>query len=215
MKLCVLFLCSVLCADPVPFEKAAEDIVNAGRFLNEWRLCPATSGNISVRVEPELVAITASGKHKGELTTDDILLVDLEGKVQNSSKKPSAETLLHTSLYALFPDVGAVLHNHSLNGTLLTLRNSTADTLVTEGYEIHKALRGITTHESTVNIPIFENSQDMVALAAEVVAYLKTHPQTYGYLIRGHGFYTWGKDMKEAKIRVEAFEYIFECELRR
>jgi|SRR5579871_3662304 len=196
------------------FDQAAEEIVDAGIFLNHFGLCPATSGNLSRRLEEQLVAVTVSGKHKGELSAEDVLIVDLSGNAHAGSKKPSAETLLHTALYALFPDVGAVLHTHSLNGTILTRLNPSKKMPVTEGYEIHKAFPGIKTHESRVEIPIFENSQDIAAMAAEVSAYLQHHPHVYGFLIRGHGFYTWGRDMKEAKIRVETFEYLFESELK-
>ncbi len=196
------------------FDQAAEEIVEAGVFLNRLGVCPATSGNLSRRLEDQFVAVTASGKHKGELTTEDVLIVDLNGNAQDSAKKPSAETLLHTAIYALFKDVGAVLHTHSLNGTVLTRLIPSEKMLVTEGYEIHKAFPGIKTHESQLKIPIFENSQEIAAMAAEVSAYLEEHPDVYGFLIRGHGFYTWGRDMKEAKIRVEAFEYLFETELK-
>jgi methylthioribulose-1-phosphate dehydratase len=163
-------------------------------------------------VGPDLAAITVSGKHKGELIPDDIMLVDLEGKAYNSAKMPSAETLMHTLVYSLFEDVGAVLHHHTVNGTVLSrlLVNSFA----TEGYEMHKAFRGYTTHESRVEIPIFENSQDYPALAIQVREYLQAHPDTLGFFLRGHGLYTWGRDMKEAKIRVETFEFLFEAELK-
>ncbi len=198
----------------VNFDQAAEEIVEAGSFLNRLGLCPATSGNLSRRLEEQFVVVTASGKHKGELTSEDVLIVDLEGKSQGGTKKPSAETLLHTAIYALFKDVGAVLHTHSLNGIVLTRIMPSEKMLVTEGYEIHKAFPGIKTHDSRVEIPIFENSQDIATMAAEVTAYLQEHPHVYGFLIRGHGFYTWGRDMKEAKIRVEAFEHLFETELK-
>lgn len=48
-------------------------------------------------------------------------------------------------------------------------------------------------------------------MAAEASSYLQKHPNVCGFLIRGHGFYTWGLDMQEAKNRVEAFEYLFEA----
>jgi len=197
------------------FANSAEDeIIETGQFLNKSGLCPATSGNISVRTSTDEVAITASGKHKGELTSDDILIVDLNGKPIGGSKKPSAETLLHTVLYANNENIGAVIHTNSLNGTVLTRFFAYQNAFITEGYEIHKAFPGITTHQSEVVIPIFENSQDMVALSKEVTLYLQAHPDTFGFLIRGHGLYTWGRTMREAKIRVEAFEYLFECELK-
>ncbi len=195
-------------------EKVADEIVKGGQFLNQAGLCPATGGSLSIRIAPELVAITVSGKHKGELTSDDIMLVNLEGKAQYTTKKPSAETLLHTLVYALFDDAGCVLHTHSVDGAVLSKLLAPKNAMVTEGYEMHKAFRGITTHETTLTMPIFENSQDYPTIAAEVSAYLKTHPNVFGFFLRGHGLYTWGRDMKEAKIRVETFEYLFESELK-
>jgi methylthioribulose-1-phosphate dehydratase len=213
----IISLCALIPYLNLPalsFDRAAEEIVDAGVFLNRFGLCPATSGNLSRRLDEHYVAVTASGKHKGELAAEDILIVDLSGNVQGSAKKPSAETLLHTAVYALFNEAGAVIHTHSLNGTVLTRLMPSKNALVTEGYEIHKVFPGIKTHESQLEIPIFENSQDIAAMASEVTAYLQEHPNVCGFLIRGHGFYTWGRDMKEAKNRVEAFEYLFETELK-
>jgi methylthioribulose-1-phosphate dehydratase len=166
------------------------------------------------RVDSDLIAITVSGKHKGELTTNDVMLVDTDGKSIIPGKKPSAETALHTLVYRQFSQTGAVLHTHSVNGTVLSRLLAPKKALVTEGYEIHKAFQGIKTHESTLTLPIFENSQDYIALSAEIDDYLQTHPQTYGFFLRGHGLYTWGKDLNEAKIRTEAFEFLFACELK-
>ena len=196
------------------FNQAAEEIVEAGNFLNHFGLCPATSGNLSRRLEGQFIAITASGNHKGKLSTEDVLIVDLNGNAQDSAKKTSAETLLHTAIYTQIKDVGAVLHTHSLNGVVLTRLMPSEKALITSGYEIHKIFPGITTHDSCLEIPIFENYQDIAAMADEVITYLQKHPQTYGFLIRGHGFYTWGCDMKEAELRTEAFEYLFKAELK-
>ena len=210
----IAFLLPYLNLLAVSLVHAGEEIVEAGIFLNRFGLCPATSGNLSRQLDDQFVAVTASGKHKGELTIDDVLIVDLNGNPQGSTKKPSAETLIHTAIYTLYKDVGAVLHTHSLNGTVLTRLVYPNKALVTEGYEIHKVFPGVKTHESKIEIPIFENTQDIAAMAAEVITYLQEHPNVCGFLIRGHGFYTWGRDMKEAKIRVEAFEYLFESELK-
>jgi len=198
----------------ISFEKAAEEIVQTGISLNHHQLCPATSGNFSQRLDEQLIAVTASGKHKGELTAEDILIADLEGKVQGSEKKPSAETALHTMLYKQNSEIGAILHTHSTNGIVLTRLLGFDTSLITEGYEIHKIFPNIGTHESRIETPIFENTQDIPVLAAKVSTYLEEHPLTFGFLIHGHGFYTWGKDMKEVKNRIEAFEQLFECELK-
>jgi methylthioribulose-1-phosphate dehydratase len=210
-----ILLCSadlMLAKMPMTIEQAADEIVHAGAFLHQYNLCPATSGNLSIRIDENLMAITVSGKHKGELRAEDIMLVDLQGIPQNSTKKPSAETLLHTVVYSLYENAGALLHTHTLNGTVLS-RLVPESKLILKGYELQKAFSGITTHESELIIPIFENSQNMASLSLEIAEYLKNNPNTYGFLLRGHGLYTWGRDMNEAKIRIEAFEYLFQCEL--
>jgi len=66
----------------------------------------------------ETIAITVSGKHKGQLELDDIMLIDADANSLDG-KKPSAETVLHTSLYKRFPDIQSILHPHSLNATLI------------------------------------------------------------------------------------------------
>jgi methylthioribulose-1-phosphate dehydratase len=194
------------------FDEATQEIISAGMVLNQMRLCPATAGNFSRKIDEHLIAITVSGKHKGELTADDVIMIDYKGMPQETSKKPSAETLLHTVLYAIYPDIGAVLHTHSSNAIILS--RLVDSQLITEGYEIHKIFDGIYTHESTLEFPVFENSQNYVTLSAQVTDYLKKHPTPHAILLRGHGVYVWGKTMKEALNRVEALENLFECEVK-
>ncbi len=217
MKLiaCLLLSISAIAEDrTAALETAAQELVEAGRFFNTLGLCSATAGNFSKRLDRDLIAITVSGKHKGELTEEDVILINLEGTSLGSTKKSSAETALHTVVYRLIPEAGSVLHTHSVDGTVLSRLIAPALSFLTEGYEIHKIFPGILTHESTLELPIFENSQDYAALSAEVADYLATHPQTAGFFLRGHGLYTWGKDVEEAKIRTEAFEFLFACELK-
>lgn len=139
------------------------------------------------------------------------MVVDLDGH-PITPQTPSAETLLHTSLYQHNPKIGAVLHTHSKTATLLS-RLLKGQMLLLEGYELLKAFAGITTHETVLRVPIFENSQEIDKLSFQVTQYLQQAPQTYGYLIRGHGLYTWGKDMAEARRHLEAFEFLLDCEL--
>ena len=190
-----------------------EEIVAAGQWLADLGLCPATSGNLSQRiVGSKLFAISCSGKHKGELSQEDILLIDSDGKSLDSRKKPSAETAVHLCIYSHFADAGAVLHTHSVHGTVLS-RLIPGSLLETEGYEMHKVFPHLKTHESKLMIPIFENTQDYAALCEELSACFKEHPNIAGFYLRGHGLYAWGRDIAEAKARVEAFEFLFSCEL--
>lgn len=167
-------------------EQLAGEIIEAGRFLYGRGWSPATSSNYSVRLSDKEALLTVSGKHKGQLGPDDVLATDLAGNSLEPGKKPSAETLLHTQLYAWKPEIGAVLHTHSVNATVLS-RLTLSDSLVFSDYELQKAFSGISTHECQVCVPIFDNDQDIARLAAKVQPWLDANSDCVGYLIRGHG----------------------------
>jgi methylthioribulose-1-phosphate dehydratase len=63
-----------------------------------------------------------------------------------------------------------------------------------------------------VDLPVLPNTQDMHTLAAQVDALLDRQCM-WGYLIDGHGLYTWGRDMAEARRHLDAFEFLLNCEL--
>jgi methylthioribulose-1-phosphate dehydratase len=197
---------------PIALDEAVEAIVASGRRLDARGLAPATSGNYSVRVDERRIVVTVSGRHKGRLTADDVMLVDDKGGALEN-KKPSAETGLHTLVYELFPQVNAVLHVHSVPVVTLTRHLATATEVVLRDYEMLKAFPGITTHDTAVGIPIFANSQNIAALAQEVRSRLQTGAPPPAYLIRGHGAYAWGKDMEEAERVIEALEHLLACEI--
>lgn len=187
------------------------ELIEVGRVLHARGWLPASGGNLSARLDREKVLITASGSHKGHLTREDFVVVNLEGTLLEGSKKPSAETLLHLTVYRVFPEVNCVLHVHSLSSTLIS--RLSADYVVLEGYELLKAFEGIKTHDTTLRVPVFENSQDIDELSKKVEKKLKEE-HFYGFLLKSHGLYTWGKSIREAYIRLEAFEFLFECELK-
>lgn len=197
--------------DTDEFSRKADELIAAGRFIDSKGWVPATSGNFSARLSDGSIAITVSGRHKGRLQPDDIMRVDAAGQSLDG-KKPSAETLLHTSLYRRYPDVHAVLHPHSMNATLAA--RIFGHELVLENYELLKALTGIDTHESRAVIPIFANDQNIPRLAAEVDDYLDRHGDIHAYIIAGHGFYTWGPSIDATLRHLEALEFLFDCEIR-
>ncbi|SDW51751.1 methylthioribulose 1-phosphate dehydratase [Marinobacter mobilis] len=199
--------------DVTRYARAAQSIVDAGRFLFAQGWSPATSSNYSERIDPQHIAITVSGRHKGQLEAGDVMVVDLQGQPVQSQCRSSAETLLHTVVYDLLPDTGAVLHTHSVKATVLSRLLPLGEPLVLSGYELQKAFPGFDTHESELIVPVFDNTQDMDALSQQVRQWLSANPGQPGYLIRGHGLYTWGDTMADCLRHVEAFEFLFECEL--
>jgi methylthioribulose-1-phosphate dehydratase len=197
---------------PAAFDIAIQQIIALGRRLDAHGLAAATSGNYSVRVD-DGVAITVSGSHKWRLSAADVMLVDGQGRALYD-RTPSAETALHLGLYRLFPRVNAVLHVHSVPAVALSRYLAEAGQLVLEGYEMLKALPGVTTHETRISVPVFDNSQDTTALAASVTKRLRQQPSPPAYLIRGHGINTWGASLDEAERIFEAFDHLLTCELQ-
>lgn len=183
-----------------------------------WSL--GTSSNYSVVVErnPLSLLITASGKDKGRLTVEDFTQVDQNGQLHcDDHPAASAETLLHCVL-AQWPEVGCVLHTHSIWGTILSDIYSHDGGFAIENFEMLKGLEGIRTHQHRLWIDIFENTQDIAALADEIrdrYLPLDVSERPYGFLMRQHGLYTWGKDLFAARRHIEVFEFLFECVARK
>ena len=198
--------------DPQRLADAAGHLITNCRELAQLGLTPATSSNFSERLDDRHCAITVSGRDKGRLVHDDIMVVDFDGEPVATDKRPSAETLLHTQLYRRFADVGCILHTHSKIQTVASRLFAKAGHITFEGYELQKAFRGNDTHEGAVRVPVLSNSQDMPALAAQVEAELDRAP-LWGYLIEGHGLYAWGRNMAEARRHLDAFEFLLSCEL--
>lgn len=199
--------------DSKALERAVHDIIFAGREFSSRGWTPATSSNFSVRLSSELLAVTVSGKDKGALTPSDVMVVDMDGAPVNETRRPSAETLLHCHAYRSRPELGAVVHTHSLAQTVVSKLFATQGFVELGDYELLKAFSGTATHETSIRIPVFANTQDMHELATRIGEHEKSSPIPHGYLIDGHGIYTWGKDMAEARRQLDAFEFLFQCEL--
>jgi methylthioribulose-1-phosphate dehydratase len=199
-----------LARDGGMLESALSDLAEAGRFCAARGWVVATSGNLSRRLDATRMAVTASGRDKGALTAADIAAVDLAAPLPAGV---SAEAPLHVALYCRDPAIGAILHVHAVAATLISRSREAAGEVVLHGYEMLKALAGIGTHEATVRVPVFANDQDTERLAALVDRRLTGAPGEVGYLIAGHGLYAWGRNMAEARRHLEAFDFLFTCEL--
>jgi len=198
---------------PHTFSSAVAEILAVGRRLDGRGLALATTGNYSVRLGDERIAITVSGRHKGRLRADDVTQIDARGHALEA-QPPSAEAALHVSVYRLYPAANAVLHVHSVASITLTRLLRRGSDVVLEGYETLKILPGVTTHETRVEIPVFDNSQNIPELARQVEArLLALHRPPAAFLLRGHGIYAWGATVEEAERVVEALEQLLSCEL--
>ncbi len=215
----------------VASDDAATGLRAVGREFHARGWSLGTSSNYSVVLDrdPLELLITASGKDKSALGPDDFVRVDASGRLIDpataNGRKSSAETLLHCLIAEQIPAVGAVLHTHSVWGTILSRAGLSAgeqlSSLRIAGYEMLKGLEGIATHDTCADVPIFANSQDMVELSHRIKTVFDAadwsgdgRPPLHGFLLSGHGLYTWGRTLAEARRHIEIFEFLFEVTAR-
>jgi methylthioribulose-1-phosphate dehydratase len=193
------------------FADVASALAEAGRRFYQRGWVQGTSGNFSgvIAADPLALCITPSAAHKGLLAASDFLQIDESGRVTSGHAQPSAETLLHLEIVRA-RGAAAVLHTHSVWSTMLSERALPNRGLALEGYEMLKGLGGVRTHEHREWVPVVANDQDMARLAGQVRDILMADRAAHGFLISGHGLYTWGQSIAEAERHVEILEFLFE-----
>ncbi|WP_008311013.1 methylthioribulose 1-phosphate dehydratase [Leptolyngbya sp. PCC 6406] len=175
-----------------------------------------TGGNFSAVLGryPLRLLMAPSGVDKGLVQPQDLIEVDAQAQVIGGSGKASAETLLHLAIVKE-RGAGAVLHTHSVFNTLLSMHYAPQGEIAIAGYEMLKGLEGVTTHNITVALPIVPNSQDMAEISQTVRALLQQPTPPYGILLAGHGLYTWGKTLFQARRHLEILEFLLELTYRK
>jgi len=175
--------------------------------------CDGTGGNYSYVLghDPIELLVTRTGIDKGRVVPDDFLHVDaeLEPLADSAPGTPSAEAFLHIAI-ASETGASAIFHTHSVWGTLLGEHFLHQRGFTISGYEMQKGLTGVMSHREQVHVPVLRNSQDDRALADNVTRVLGRRPGLHGFLIAGHGLYTWGESLAEAFRHVEILEFLFQ-----
>lgn len=188
-------------------------IVELCQLLYGLGWASGTGGGMSVR-EGDRVYMAPSGIQKERLRESDVFVLDLDGKVvegpTDSSLKVSECAPLFFNAFRL-RDAGAVLHSHSINAMLATLRPE--DELRVTELEMIKGIRGHGYHDSLV-VPIIENTARERDLAQSMAEAIEAYPDTQAVLVRRHGVYVWGRNWIEAKTQAECYDYLFEAAVR-
>jgi L-ribulose-5-phosphate 4-epimerase len=110
-----------------------EQLVGFARQMISTGLVRGTSGNVSTR-EPgaDQALVTPSGVDYDTIRPEDMVLVDLTGRPVTTGMKPSVDTLIHVAIYRARPDVGAVIHTHSIYAAAFSTLGREIPPLITE-----------------------------------------------------------------------------------
>lgn len=183
-------------------------LVDASARFYQRGWMAGTAGNLSARAGEESLWITPSGRPKGALAAEDLIRVGRSGQLaEGETRRPSAETILHTSVYYLFPHARFCYHVHTIEANLVT-RLTTDDKMPLPPLEMLKGF-GIQEEDPRVEIPIFHNHREVARIAADVRGRLEhMNVRIPAFLIRDHGLTFWAADAVEAMNNAELLDYI-------
>ena len=178
-------------------EELRREVLAANRALSTHGLATLTWGNASgIDRGSGVVAIKPSGIAYEELTADDIVLVDVDGRLVEGDRRPSTDTPTHLSLYQAFEEIGGVVHSHSTWATAWAQAQREIPVLGTTHADL-------SAHPIPLTRPLTESevsdSYEASTGAALVEAVSARGPaELPGALVRSHAPFCWGKDPSSA-----------------
>ena len=176
-------------------EKTA--VLETARELVRKGLVVGTSGNISVRIKDgnggNLAAITPSGCFYDSINPDDIVIVNFEGLSIEGSLEPTVEKMLHIGIYRARDDVNAIVHSHSVYGSILSVSRHDIP-LITEDQAV--CLRGEVKVAGYAQYGSIELAQNVVQALADRNA----------VIMANHGTLSVGTDIRKALTNCEILE---------
>jgi L-fuculose-phosphate aldolase len=170
-----------------------QEIVCICRMLHRKNYLAATDGNVSVRLKDRLLT-TPSGVHKGLMVAEQVLTVDLNGRVLAGEGKPTSEIHMHLLAYELRPEVKAVVHAHLPYATACTLAG--IDLLEPILPEVVITLGGIPTAPYAT-----PGTEAVPAAIREFIG------QYDAILLSRHGAMTVGENVRDAYNKMEKLEH--------
>jgi len=172
-------------------------VYEANMMLPEYKMVTFTWGNVSgIDREQGLVVIKPSGISYSTMKPDDMVVVDLDGKVVEGNLNPSSDTATHLELYKVDKNIGGIVHTHSRFATIWSQAGRNIPALGTTHadyfYGDILCTRTMTDAEITG-----EYEKETGKLIVETFRG-KDMMENPGTLVHSHGPFTWGKDANDA-----------------
>jgi L-ribulose-5-phosphate 4-epimerase len=180
-------------------EQLKREVLEANLQLPKHSLVTFTWGNVSgIDREQGLVVIKPSGVPYEELKLDDLVVVDLEGRVVEGTLRPSSDTPTHLGLYRAFPNVGGIVHTHSPWATSWAQAGRPIPALGTTHADYYygeiPCTRALTKEEINTAYEVETGNVIIETFETGGIEPLAMP----GVLVTGHAPFCWGKDAKEA-----------------
>ena len=180
-------------------EKLKEEVYKANIELPVKGLVLFTWGNVSaIDREKNLVVIKPSGVEYDKLKPEDMVVVNLDGKVVEGNLNPSSDTPTHIELYKKFPETGGIVHTHSTNATIWAQSGRDIPAYgTTHGDYFYGAIP--CTRKMTPEEIAGEYEKETGTVIIETFEKRNINPKFVpAVIVHSHGPFTWGKDAAEA-----------------
>jgi L-fuculose-phosphate aldolase len=171
-----------------------QDLVEYGRMLHAQGFVAATDGNLSVRMDQDRVMITPTAVSKGMMHMDEMVIVDLEGEQLSGSSRPSSEINMHLTIYRMRPEIGAVVHAHPCTATAFASAGMALDEPLCSEVVITLGAVPLAPYATTGTRELSDSLAPFI-------------PDHNAILMANHGVVTYGADLRQAYLRMEAVEH--------
>ncbi|MCH5173330.1 MAG: L-ribulose-5-phosphate 4-epimerase AraD [Bacteroidales bacterium] len=188
-------------------EELKRQVLEANLELVRQGLVFYTWGNASgFDKSSGLMVIKPSGVSYEKLTVDDLVVLDLDGKVVGGRLKPSSDTATHIELYKAFPDIGGVVHTHSTYATAWAQAGKDIPSLGTTHADYFHGGIPCTDDLSPEQIAGEYEKETGTAIIRRFSGLDPIH--TPAVLVKNHGPFTWGKNPAEAAYHAKVLEEV-------
>ena len=181
--------------------KANLDLVKHGLVIFTW-------GNVSaIDRESGLVVIKPSGVSYDNMKPEDMVVVDLDGKVVEGDLNPSSDTPTHVELYKAFPNIGGVVHTHSTYATAFAQAGRDIPNIGTTHADYFYQDIPCTRDMTEAEVKGAYELETGKVIVDEFLNRRKINPDhTPGVLVKNHGPFSWGKDADNAVYNAKVME---------
>lgn len=174
-------------------QSARKLIIEVGKLLYERSYVVSSDGNLSIRLDENLILATPTMTCKGRMTEEGLALTDLDGEALND-KKASSELAMHLLIYKMRPDIKAVCHAHPPHGTAFAVAGLAIDQPILSEVILTLGCVPLTGYGTPSTNELTESMKPFVE-------------HHNALLMANHGAVAYGADLWQAFDRLETLEH--------